>query len=86
MELVEIEISNKGKKGITGKYVDVSMEDDEHEKYHGREHNHIHNHHHEREAEMQNNTHEEIQYESLKEIAQKNDIPLKELYKLEELK
>lgn len=26
------------------------------------------------------------EYESLKEIAQKNDIPLKELYKLEELK
>ena len=26
------------------------------------------------------------EYESMKEIAKKNDIPLKELYKLEELK
>ena len=47
-----IEISNKVKNGITGKYVDVILEDDihdhehEHEHHHGHSHEHEHEHHH----------------------------------------
>lgn len=40
-----IEISNKVKNGITGKYVDVILEDEEH----GHDHNHEHEHEHEHE-------------------------------------
>ena len=50
-----IEISNKVKNGITGKYVDVILEDDihdhehEHEHHHGHEYHHGHSHEHEHE-------------------------------------
>ena len=37
-----IEISNKVKNGITGKYVDVILEDDEHEHHQEHEHQHAH--------------------------------------------
>lgn len=54
-----IEISNKVKNGITGKYVDVILEDDEHEHHHVHEHEH----HHEHGTDMNNNTLEEIHHE-----------------------
>lgn len=52
-----IEISNKVKNGITGKYVDVILEDDEHE------HHQEHVHQHEHETAIHNNTHEDIHHE-----------------------
>ena len=63
-----IEISNKVKNGITGKYVDVILEDDEHnnnhEHHHEHEHDHMHEHHHEHKhehkEEMHNNSHEDV--------------------------
>ena len=44
IEGYRIEISKKVKNGITGKYVDVILEDDDH--HHNHEHHHDHEHHH----------------------------------------
>ena len=40
-----IEISNKVKNGITGKYVDVILDEEEHDHDHGHHHEHEHHHH-----------------------------------------
>lgn len=56
----KIEISNKVKNGITGKYVDVIL--DENEEEHTHEHTHEHNHICEHEAEMHNDVHEDMHH------------------------
>lgn len=52
----KIEISNKVKNGITGKYVDVILNENE------EEHTHEHNHICEHEAEMHNDVHEDMHH------------------------
>ena len=56
----KIEISNKVKNGITGKYVDVIL--DENEEEHTHEYTHEHNHICEHEAEMHNDVHEDMHH------------------------
>ena len=56
----KIEISNKVKNGITGKYVDVILNENEEE--HTHEHTHEHNHICEHEAEMHNDVHEDMHH------------------------
>ena len=47
VEGYRIEISNKVKNGITGKYVDIILDHDhEHHHEHGHDHEHSHEHHH----------------------------------------
>lgn len=66
-----IEISKKVKNGITGKYVDVILEDDD-----GHEHSYAHHHehdHNEHEREMYNGIHENMNHEHSHEHVHKQE-------------
>ena len=66
-----IEISKKVKNGITGKYIDVILEDDD-----GHEHSYAHHHehdHNEHEIEMHNNIHEDMNHEHSHEHVHKQE-------------
>ena len=58
-----IEISKKVKNGITGKYVDVILEENEHHHEHEREHEHEHQHHYEHEHEHEHHHEHEDEHE-----------------------
>ncbi len=78
-----IEISKKVKNGITGKYVDVILEEDDdghehshahhHEHDHNHEHEHHHEHNHEHEIEMHNNIHKDRNHEHSHEYVHKQE-------------
>ena len=78
-----IEISKKVKNGITGKYVDVILEEDDdghehshahhHEHDHNHEHEHHHEHNHEHEIEMHNNIHKDMNHEHSHEYVHKQE-------------
>ena len=66
-----IEISKKVKNGITGKYIDVILEDDD-----GHEHSYAHHHehdHNEHEREMYNGIHENMNHEHSHEHVHKQE-------------
>lgn len=66
-----IEISKKVKNGITGKYIDVILEDDD-----GHEHSYAHHHehdHNEHEREMYNGIHENMNHEHSHEYVHKQE-------------
>ncbi len=66
----KIEISNKVKNGITGKYVDVILDDEHH---HEHEHEHIHEHSHEHEHEHEHH-HSHRNLNDVNEIIDKSSI------------
>lgn len=64
----KIEISKKIKNGITGKYVDVILDDDSHAHDYGHEHDHSHSHSHEHEHEHEHHHHEHRNLNDINEI------------------
>ena len=73
-----IEISKKVKNGITGKYVDVILEDDdhhhEHEHGHDHHHDHEHEHNHEHHHDHEHHHHEHRNLNDVNEIIDKSSI------------
>ncbi len=67
-----IEISKKVKNGITGKYVDVILEDDDH--HHEHEHEHDHHHDHEHHYDHEHHHHEHRNLNDVNEIIDKSSI------------
>ena len=73
-----IEISKKVKNGITGKYVDVILVDDdhhhEHEHGHDHHHDHEHEHNHEHHHDHEHHHHEHRNLNDVNEIIDKSSI------------
>lgn len=64
----KIEISKKVKNGITGKYVDVILDDDSHAYTHNHEHEHSHSHEHEHDHQHEHHHHEHRNLNDINEI------------------